>query len=122
HHGQLDERPGAALAGDVAVAAAHQLEEPRLPRVHANFFVDPTVRSRLEEFRGNGERAPAGVLGAARGRLHHTAVAACAHDEALRRERVAQLTRLGIGGVALLRAAAAKHSDDLALDRHAPDL
>src|SRR2546425_4856249 len=115
-HGQLDERPGPALAGDVAVAASHQFEEPRLPRVHANFLVDPTVRARLEKFRGDGERAPAGVLGAARGRLHYTAVAAGAHDEALRRERVAQLTRLGIAGVALFRTAAAKHSDDLALE------
>ncbi len=84
HNRQFHQRSRTTGARHIPAPAFDQLEQPLLPRPHANLFLHPPVRVRFEKFRRHRQRSPATFFRPARDRFHHSAVAAAADCQALR--------------------------------------
>jgi len=109
--GQLDERAGAAFAGDVGVAAADELEETVLPGFDADFFVHPGIGAAAEECSSDGEDFGAGLFSAARGSFHDAGVAAGADAEAAGGEFAAEREGFDVVGAAFAGTGGAEDGD-----------
>src|SRR5262249_13887895 len=102
-----------AFARDEAVAEANKFEQALLPRVHANFDVDPRIRFGCgEKFGGDAVGFSAAFFRAARQRSHHAAIASAADSESCAGERAAELTRIFVVRLAFARTRAAEDGDD----------
>src|SRR5262249_16890512 len=90
----------------------HQLEEPLLPGLDADFPVDPGVGPGSEKLRGDPVGLPSGLLGAAGGRFHHPAISAAAHRKSGLGQGPAERARFRVVRVLFPRTRAAENGDD----------
>jgi len=109
--GKLDQRAGAAFAGDVGVAAADEFKETVLPCLHTDFLAYPGIGATAEEGSGDSEDVAAGFAGTAGDRFHDAGVASGADAEAAGGEFAAKREGFGVVRVAFAGAGRAEDGD-----------
>src|SRR5579859_7337330 len=120
HNRQRHHRTRASLARHQSVGAPNQFEQPRFPRLHANFVVNPRIKFGFrEKVRRYSVRRSSGFFRTARNPGHHSAISSAANRKAALRECSSELPRLLVVRVARLRPRASEHRNDF-LFFHSP--
>src|SRR5882724_1837832 len=112
HHRKFYQRSRATFACHKAMREPHQFKQSFLPGLHANFFINPPIDLRFEEFCGNTIRFSADASRAARHRLHHAAIAAAANGKPGFAKRSSKHHCFLVIGFVFTRTRTAKDCDD----------